>query len=156
MQRTMSNQINPLTIDNLGIEASNRYAKDQAGLDLNLIRDARRIPDQTLRVVMNPSVALSREFSIGNHILWANFSPPKDYSFSAFRLFTYQLIPGLGTLDQTQALLDQMERLAPQMEEKDAAQKKAFRALLLLLQMLEKLEKTFEFLKANRDRYQQG
>jgi hypothetical protein len=146
-----TNPTNPLTIDNLGIDASKRYAQDQLAFDPTLLQDARLVPTRTERVVIEPAAALPREFSIGSFVLWANFSPPKDYSVAAYHLFTYQLIPGLGGLERIQNLLDQLGAMSP-----EAKDQPDFKKILGLVQMLERLEKTFALLKANCGRYQQG
>ena len=43
------------TIDNLGVDVSNRYAQDQEFLDENILKEARRIVPQTQIDVTQPA-----------------------------------------------------------------------------------------------------
>lgn len=147
---------NPVTIDNLGIEASRRYALDQQNLDSNLIKDARMIPSRTELAVIQPYLSTGiSEFSIGNFTLWAAFSAPVGYQALMSSLFTHQLIPALGDAMQIQALLDQVSAMASSFV-KNPDQQRAFRKISDLLTLLEKLMRMFTFIKANCARYQQG
>ncbi len=147
---------NPLTIDNLGIDASKRYALDQAALDPRLVKDARSISARTELTVIEPYVSTSlSEFSVGNFILWASFSAPTNYQAILSGLFTYQLIPALGDAMQIQALLDQVTAMASTLF-KSPEEQRAHRAILELLEQLEKLMRMFTLIKANCARYQQG
>lgn len=103
------------TVDDLGIEASNQYARNQATLDRQLMEETRLFPSK-IEGGLNPYISAEGEesyakFTIGQAVIWANFSPPKDYSVKASRLFTYQLIPSLGGSEQLQAISDKLEAL---------------------------------------------
>lgn len=96
----------PRTIDNLGVEVSTRYAEDKQALDETLIKEARAIPVQTEIEVTTPFFpseveALLRFQPTG--LTWATFSPPAQYFEQKKRLFTFQLIPSMGSEDKKES-----------------------------------------------------
>ena len=101
------------TIDNLGIETSSRYARDQAQLDTKLIDESRFIPLKTEVSVVKPYLPTEFEeyFSAGTLTLWASFEPPPEYYTYAKPLFSYQLIPSLGSYEKQEADEDKLEAL---------------------------------------------
>lgn len=107
--------IKPRTVDDLGIDASNQYARNQAALDPRLMEESRLFPSK-IEGGLNPYISAEGEesyakFTIGQAVIWANFSPPQDYGVKASRLFTYQLIPSLGGSERLQAISDKLESL---------------------------------------------
>jgi len=97
----------PRTIDNLGIDASSRYAADQHNLNTEIVKSSGSIPRQAEIDVTTPS--FSSEFDLlfdtgKKNSAWAQFSMPNDYNEQRKRLFTYQITPSLGTPDKVESL----------------------------------------------------
>jgi len=100
------------TIDNLGIEISNRYAEDRELFDESYIKDARAVTSQTSVASTLPSHLPEFDllFDLGRRkASWANFYAPSRYAASRRRLFAEQLIPKLGTPDKQEAQLQRVE-----------------------------------------------
>jgi hypothetical protein len=120
----------PRTIDNLGIEVSTRYAEDKKTLDETLIKEARAIPAQAAIEVTSPyfPTAFDELFHLQpTGITWASFIPPSQYFEQRKRLFTFQLIPSMGSEDkkesQTQKILAKLKSMTEQKAQKDKEQK---------------------------------
>lgn len=114
----------PRTIDNLGLDASTRYAFDQQELDKKILKEARGIPRQAEVDVTTPFFA--SEFDLlfdtsKKNAAWALFGMPKHYGEQRKRLFTYQVIPSLGTQEKTE---NQEKKIAAQLKEKSDEQNK--------------------------------
>jgi hypothetical protein len=96
----------PRTIDNLGVEVSTRYAEDKQILDETLVKESRSIPMQTEIMVTAPSFSSEMEALLHGqltHITWASFIAPAYYFEQRKRLFTYQLIPSMGSDDKKES-----------------------------------------------------
>lgn len=96
----------PRTIDNLGVEVSTRYAEDKAFLDEALVREAQGIPLQVGIEVTAPSFPSEVEALLQiqpTHVTWAAFNAPPLYFEQRNRLFTYQLIPSMGSEDKKES-----------------------------------------------------
>ena len=120
----------PRTIDNLGVEVSTRYAEDQKMLDEMLIKEARAIPIQTEIEVTAPFLPSELESLLQAqplYISWASFTAPAYYFEQRNRLFTYQLIPSMGSEDkkesQVQKILAKLRSIAEKKTEKDKEEK---------------------------------
>ena len=161
--------VKPRTIDNLGVDASIRYAKDQELLEPRLIEESRLIPQKTEVTVAKP-LELSefdQIYSIGKTISWALFSPPPNFYSRDIGLFSYQLIPSLGGYEKLEADSDKIEALEDvlgkseeregrgqdQEKEKD---EKSRQTILALFQCIDKLNKTLTMINARRNQYQRG
>lgn len=154
------------TIDNLGVETSSRYARDQATLDSKLIEESRFIPQKTEISVLKPY--LPTEFkhylSPGGLTLWASFSPPPDYLSYAKALFSYQLIPSLGGYEKQEADTDKLEALEDSLNKafkdgkqgQDQEEERERQILVRLLQTIGKLDRTLTMINARRTQYQRG
>src|SRR5580700_120011 len=97
----------PRTIDNLGVEVSTRYAEDKKALDETLIKEAKAIPLQTEIEVMTPFYPSEVEALLHfqpTGLAWASFFPPARYFEQRRRLFTFQLIPSMGSDDKQESL----------------------------------------------------
>lgn len=108
------------TIDNLGYEASERYAQNQKFLDGNelLTKDAHMIFSRTSIEVMEPSFHAELDQS-SFHLTqkssaWADFFPPMGY-FEQKRFFTHELLPCLSNKEKTEELKQKIS----QTKEKD-------------------------------------
>jgi len=96
----------PRTIDNLGVDVSTRYAQDQKTLDKAFIKEAPAIPRQTEVEVTTPFLSAETEALLQTqrtNLPWASFTPPTQYSEQRKRLFSYQLIPSLGSEDRQES-----------------------------------------------------
>ena len=162
--------VKPRTIDNLGVDASIRYAKDQELLEPRLIEESRLIPQKTEVTVVKPFELseFDQTYSVGRTISWALFSPPPDFYARDKGLFSYQLIPSLGGYEKLEADSDKIETLEDVLEkseeregrgqsdqerEKDENQRQT---LLALFQCIDKLNKTLAMINARRNQYQRG
>ncbi len=120
----------PRTIDNLGVEVSTRYAEDKQVFDETLVKEARAIPVQTEIEVTTPFLPSELESLLQaqpTYITWASFSAPAYYFEQRKRLFTFQLIPSMGSEDkkesQAQKILAKLQSLAEEKGAKDKEKK---------------------------------
>jgi hypothetical protein len=146
--------IKPLTIDNLGVDASKQYARNQQELDLYQKEDSRIIPRKTEVTVTTPYAPSEYEskFSIGRITNLAMFHQPAGSAATAGRLFTYQLVPSLGSLDTQETLFDRIAAMTPA----DPTTKKEQILIHNLLQTLVSRGQTFEQIRTRRFQYQKG
>jgi hypothetical protein len=170
----------PRTIDNLGVDASTRYAVDQQEFDNKILKEARGIQRQAEVDVTIPS--FSSEFDIlfdvaKRNTPWAQFSMPDNYNDQRKRLFTYQIIPSLGPQDKTESqekkILAHLKEQARKQDEgkKDqnkedrssweedqeiVEQEKEQKILAQLLKNLLMLDKCMSDITARRMQYQKG
>jgi len=117
----------PRTIDNLGVDISTRWAEDQKWIDPALIREAPAVALQTMIDVMLPSYSSEWEqlFNIGQRrIAWALFIPPPHFFEQKKRLFTYQIMPSLGSEEKKEAQMQRVEAILPSDEEKEEDKKR--------------------------------
>ena len=164
----------PRTIDNLGVDASTRYAEDQKRLDPSLIKEARAIPAQAEIEVTTPFFPSELETLLHTAPLqksWAIFSPPPLYLEQKKRLFTFQSIPSLGSEDkkesQAQKILIKLQSLEEQRlkqgqdskkksEDELAHQTQEKEILTTLLQTIIHLDKLIVDINSRRSQYQKG
>jgi hypothetical protein len=167
----------PRTIDNLGIDASARYAEDKKNLDETLIKEARAIPIQTEIDVTTPAFPseLDALFDLSKrHISWADFYAPDRYNEQKKRLFTFHLIPSLGSDDRMEAQAERItaalmrsrearKKRAPadtarqwQEEREEMEEEKAKNTLLRLLEWVKKLDKSLVEINGKRSQYHKG
>ncbi len=166
----------PRTIDNLGVDASTRYAEDKRSLDQTLIKESQAIPAQTEIEVTAPSFSSEVEALLHiqrTHVVWAFFAPPPYYFEQRKRLFTYQLIPSMGSEDkkESQALkiLAKLKSMAEDREkegknkrqlyekereiEEEEKEKKILTSLLNSIALFDKL---IIEINSRRSQYQKG
>jgi hypothetical protein len=165
------------TIDNLGVEVSTRYAEDQQALDQTLIKEARTIPVQTQIEVTTPffpsEVDALLHFQPTN-LPWASFFPPLQYFEQKKRLFTFQLIPSMGSEDKKESqilkILAKLRSMAEGRIEKEGKnerqqyeQEKALeeeekekKILTSLLNTIALFDKLIIEINARRSQYQKG
>ncbi len=159
--------VKPRTVDNLGTEASIRYAKDQAAIDRLLLEDARWVPNKTEVSVAKPYVLseFDQLFSSAKTIQWASFQEPPNFEAHLSSLFSHQLIPSLGSSEKQEADTEKLEALEDALhkreekkQNKDEQQKeeKERKALLALLKSLHKLDRTLSMINSRRNQYQRG
>jgi len=158
----------PRTIDNLGVDASIRYAKDQELYEASLIEESRLVPQKTEVSVVQPYILSDFEqfYSIGKTASWALFSPPPNFALYDKRLFSYLLIPSLGDYEKLEADSDKLESLEnvlqkqeegkEESEEEREKEEKDRQVLVALLQCITKLNKTLTLINSRRNQYQRG
>lgn len=112
------------TIDNLGIETSIRWAKDQQSIDHKLIKESHSVPIHTQVTTTEPSYPSQIEelfaFNKKNSV-FAKFKPPKGYHSHQLPIFTYQIVPSMGTYEKQEM---NKEKIAAMKEEEKRKNKK--------------------------------
>jgi len=158
--------IKPRTIDNLGVDSSVRYAKDKELLDLRMVEDSRWVSPRIEVSVTKPYVAseFDQLFSAKPTTQWALFSAPPAFEAYSRALFSYQLIPSLGSAEKQEADAEKLAALEDkeqrqgkggrdkQEEEKEKERKR----ILALLKCIEQLDKNLVFINSRRNQYQRG
>ncbi|WP_420421263.1 DUF5399 family protein [Simkania sp.] len=169
----------PRTIDNLGVETSVRWATDQELLDKSIIHEAPRISQQTVVDVHAPFY--TSEFDLifqtkQRHQQWAAFFAPPGYTTQKMRIFTYQIIPSLGTEEFQQAQMqkikercdlnkmkrkenksaDQAAGYAWEDERDEEEEQKESKTLLDLLEYIHGLDSLLSAINARRSQYSKG
>ncbi|MES2199576.1 MAG: DUF5399 family protein [Chlamydiota bacterium] len=96
------------TIDNLGHDASERYAQDQKILDgqEKIPQEAKMIFTKTSIEVTKPTFHLETDLAFHGSLKsnsWAEFLPPLGYE-SQKRFFTHELLPSFTNQEKTEAL----------------------------------------------------
>lgn len=160
------------TIDNLGIDISNRYAEDKEVFDEKLIRESRVIPNQ-IQIDVTSAVYTSEFeilFDLGKrHTTWANFNAPPKYYEQKKRLFTEQLIPALGSQDKKEIQMQRIkemkkkyikaegeEALSWEKEETEEENEKQRKILLQLIESLLSYDNYLIDINSRRSQYQKG
>ncbi|MBS0603862.1 MAG: DUF5399 family protein [Verrucomicrobia bacterium] len=169
----------PRTIDNLGVEVSTRYAEDKKILDETFIKESRAIPSQTQIDVTTPFVSEELESLLHlqpTGITWASFIPPSKYFEQRKLLFTFQLIPSMGSEDkkESQALkiLAKLKSLAEKRVEREKEhqdkkqryederaleeEEKEKKILTSLLDTIALFDKLIVEINSRRSQYQKG
>lgn len=164
------------TIDNLGIEISNRYAEDQSTLDEKLIKESRQMPFAI--GIDSTSPSFSQEFTLlfglelrGTQI--ALFQPPLGYFAQRRRLFTNQLMPTLGSEEKIEAQEQRIKGIPAGSDEEESKQgkqdqeeapipifadtvKREQRILLNLLTLIHKYDQDLIDINSRRSQYHKG
>lgn len=139
------------TIDNLGLETSTRYATDQETFEESLIKEALTVSNQSSVSTTLPFFASEFEelFDLGKRRKrWASFKEPERYRGSRRRLFADQLIPGLGTPDFQETVIERIEAADEGSEEQ--------KILLTLLQKVLEADQILIEINSRRSQYQKG
>jgi hypothetical protein len=154
--------VKPRTIDNLGIDSSIRYAKDQAQLDTKLIEESRFIPQKTEVAVVRPYIPteFDRYITPAKLVLWASFPQPPESVFLTRAFFSYQLIPSLGSLDKEEGEIEKLEAMGDALEkehkERNEEDEHERQVILSLLKTIVKLDRTLGLINSRRNQYQRG
>jgi hypothetical protein len=156
--------LKPRTIDDLGVEPSVRYAKDQKELDTRLVEESRFVPLKTEVVVTTPYVPSEYErlFSIPRQRPWAQFSEPPATAERSGLVFTHRIIPSLGGYEKQEADLDKLEGLEESLGKQqkeaqpEAHEEQEAMSLVDLMRLIVKLEKALNLINARRNQYQRG
>jgi hypothetical protein len=163
----------PRTIDNLGIEIYTKYAQDREILDEKIIQEARLIPVEAEVDVTHPSFAsefdLLLQTNRRNHT-WADFFSPPFYHDQKKRLFSFQVLPSLGSDEKKESQIQRIKERAAQDEEKERKhpaqnweeerdhqeERKEKEILLTLLGRVNGLERDLIDINSRRHQYQKG
>ena len=101
----------PRTIDNLGVEVSTRYAEDQQWHDEKIIKDSRTIRSQAGIDVSIPSFESEVDTLLHTeptqHV-WAKFFAPGHFLEQKGRIFSFLLVPSIGSEEKKEA---QMQKI---------------------------------------------
>lgn len=161
--------VKPRTVDNLGLEASIRYAKDKELYEPRLIEESKFISQKTEVPVAKPYVPseFDQLFSSGKTALWASFEAPENFNFMK-PLFTYQLIPSIGGSEKQENMIDRLEALESatdkekrkrqmaHFQEDEEEGEKERKTLIQFFRCVQALEKTLMIVNARRNQYQKG
>lgn len=106
------------TIDNLGYDASERYAKDQKILDgqERIIQDSKVIFNKTSIEVNKPVFQLETDLAFQGSLknsTWAEFSPPLGYETQK-RFFTHELFPSFLNQERIEELKKKLRNITDQ------------------------------------------
>jgi hypothetical protein len=158
------------TIDNLGIDSSVRYAKDVEQLDSRMMEDSKWVSKRIEVSVTKPYTPseFDKLFAARPTTQWALFAAPPAFEAHTRALFSYQLIPSLGSNEKQEADVEKLIALEDALDQErrrnkdnredseEGKEKDARKRLLALLQCLGKLDKTLLFINARRNQYQRG
>lgn len=151
------------TIDNLGIDTSNRYAEDRANYDETLIRESIHIPAQTRVVTTAPQYASEFDalFDLDERgKSWAAFYAPPNFFATRRRLFAEQVIPQLGSSEKRDAQARRLKAYGNQEQEGHPQESdvigKEKETLLSLLNKLGDVDQLLFDINSRRVQYQKG
>jgi len=161
---------NPKTIDNLGLETSVRWATDQESKDTKIISESRSVPLKTEVAITEPfySSQIEELFSYNKkNISFAKFQPPKGYHSHQLPLFTYQILPSIGTYEKQEANKEKMVQMKHEKEGKkkhkdqeddqeDEIKLKEIDCVANMLDKLGILDKYLNVINARRQQYHKG
>ncbi len=155
----------PRTIDNLGTEASIRYARDKELFEPKFIEESRFVSGKTEIPSSKPYAPseFDQMFSSRKTNVWASFSAPPDSLANPNTLFSYQLIPSLGEGVQEDGVLFLEDALQKKKgskkrkSKKDKEEEEEEKGLLsLLLACIQKIDKSLALINSRRNQYQRG
>jgi len=161
----------PRTIDNIGIDISIQYAQNMENLDTRLLEESRVLPYQTEVMVTSPYIPSEWDTLFNTrqkHIPWAQFFAPPSYASHRRNLFSYQLIPSMGTSEKQEAEIEKLQKFQfkekgkgkgkkREKNEKEEEQEEKERDILVhLLKSISFLDKQIVFVNSRRGQYQRG
>lgn len=168
------------TIDNLGYDASQRYAEDQQLLYDNeqIHKDSRILSGRTQIDVISPSYGSEVDVLFNadkKNTSWAQFAAPSGYTEQRKKFFLHEILPSLSlhekTETYTQKILAQMRKKTPIQDESDDQEKKRAlwqdakdeeenekekSTLIGLLNCILNLDKCMLYVNSKRTQYQKG
>lgn len=151
----------PRTVDNLGTDVSERYAKDQRLTDNTYIKGAGGIPSRTEIDVSTPFFPGELDLLLQaqpTHITWSSFPPPPAYHEQRKRLFTFQITPTIGPEgkweSQAQKALEKLHSIPDESLEPPQTQPK--KILTALLTAINDLNKSIIDINCKRSQYHKG
>lgn len=151
----------PRTIDNLGIDASSRYAYDQEIYDAKFIQESSVVSSKSEISVLKPYLPSDFEqiFGAKRTISWALFSsPPHLFSYGR-SLFSYQLIPSLKKMEEEdleEMVEDALQKRKRPSDQENEEEKKEKQLIVNLLQCIKVMDETLSIINSRRNQYQKG
>lgn len=156
----------PHTIDNLGLGASVRWARDQKYFDSSIVKESPFVSSQTSVEPSVPCFSDTLELLLPirpQHSPWACFSPPNGYFERQFRLFDHQVISSLGPHSAQQACIEKIQeregkgdRDLQQREEEEEEEEESDHVLVQLLRYLQEVNEWLALIDAKRKQYTKG
>jgi len=153
------------TIDNLGIDVSSRYAADQALIDKDFIIGSKHVGNISEITATSPYVIsdFDEQFNtLQKNIPWAKFSPPPNFLSHRKRIFSFQLIPSLGSSEKQETEIEKIskdnERQKKQemMDINELQEEKEREKIIKLLKTLGILDKYLTTINSKRGQYHKG
>jgi hypothetical protein len=160
------------TIDDLGLETSVRYASDLSALDQTLLNESKGFPPYVQVDVYTPDFYSNTDILFGfgqKNLPFPDFYPPAHYNIQKRQIFTYQLLPSLGTDERLTSHIERIRSVAERDKEKrqkreneweeqqqEEEERKESEKLLALLELLQKLDKVLADVSSGRNLYQRG
>ena len=152
------------TIDNLGAGVSKRYAQDVEKTDKSLMKDSSKVPIQTYVTTTAPSYKSQVDdlLDVKQPTPWATFEKPKNYTSHNKNIFTFQLIPSMGTVEKQQTTKDQMHSIKREEDtnkEKDQDNEdedEEIDKVVRLLDWMGILDKYILYINGKREQYHKG
>jgi hypothetical protein len=147
----------PKTVDNLGPEDYERYAKDVDLLDkmtLDWKMTASSVSAQAIIDVVEPYLSSQIDQLISSpqtRLPLASFFYPRGYLTQKRELFTIQIIPSLGDFEKKEVDLERLKNYSSHESEK-----KDQKVLVTLLEKLMELERNFIDIISKIYQYQKG
>lgn len=145
----------PRTVDNLGIDASNRYASDQKFIDRDFLQSLTQVGGLSEVSVTSPYTLseFDQQFStLGKNLPWARFSPPPNYQSHRKKLFTFQLAPSVGNVQRHEQELTKDDEDQGEHKEEEKKRKK----VLHLLKTLGIYDQYLRSINSRRGQYHKG
>lgn len=136
-------------VSNLGIDAYNRYARDQDTLDKTLLKEARNIPMQTQVDVTKASYKSEFEMLFSTdeqRITLAQFSPPQRFEQSSNRLFTFHISEKIGGPEKQESNIERLSAFPVEGEEKSKAKEVLLKSLNTFLDIEKQKVDIYSFL----------
>jgi hypothetical protein len=154
----------PRTIDNLGPEASNRFALNQQISEQNpyLKETSPYVPSQTTIDVTIPSYTSENDklFELEKkNVTWATFPPPPNYNIQKPRIFMHQIVPSIGSEDRIEMQQQRISAASVPSTSSDREKREEEiekKTLINTLQTTMKLDKDQVYINSHRDQYHKG
>lgn len=158
----------PRTIDDLGIDAYSRYARDQAIYDKTFSDESNVISKKAAIPVSKPNAPseFEQHYSVQETASWAFFAPPTHALSFASSLFTYRMMPSLESADETedhdpiQALEDALKRKRESKKDhsdEDIQQEESEKQIITqFLERVKEIDQSIELISSRRNQYQRG
>lgn len=164
----------PKTVDNLGVDLSAQYARGQKNIDPKLLRESRSVPIHTQVTTTEPSFQSHVEELLAfnkKNISFAKFNAPKGFHSHQMAIFTYQIVPSMGSFEKQEVNRDKLdamkeeERKKEQQEDDDNEERKRelaseeLQEIAIVTKMLKKmglLDKYLSMINSRREQYHKG
>jgi len=153
----------PVTIDNLGVAPSQRYAQDIEGVDKDFFRYSSSVGQQTTVSATSPYISNFEELfgTLLRTPSWASFREPPNFSSHTKNLFSYQLAPSLGSPEK---LENDIRTLEEAIQDQDKGQEKEQEKeteeernkILSMLGCIQRLDKLLELINARKGEFHKG